>query len=251
MKVMMFGKATKQTEASQPPTDEALLAMHKFNEELEKAGVLLDLGDLTPTSRGVRAQYCGSKRTVTDGRFPESKELSAGYLLLEARSRELSALRAPRDEPGADAIWVGASPQCVRVTPSIRCRDRGDRGSTTSDTQQYATSVDVLSCALLLAGLRPLFHTRLASAVPACPRRRSKERAHEAHPDLDHHPAGEPAGRVRPRQLYHARGELRSGSAGGGRGDAARPANVFEHLQRVGRQSGVLYVAQRQLRRGP
>ena len=44
MKVMMFGKATKQTEASQPPTDEALLAMQKFNEELEKAGVLLDLG---------------------------------------------------------------------------------------------------------------------------------------------------------------------------------------------------------------
>lgn len=49
MKVMMFGKATKQTEASQPPTAEALVAMHKFNEELEKAGVLLDLGGLTPT----------------------------------------------------------------------------------------------------------------------------------------------------------------------------------------------------------
>ena len=57
MKVMMFAKATKQTEAGQtPPTEEALLAMHKFNEELQKAGVLLDLGGLTPTSRGVRVQ---------------------------------------------------------------------------------------------------------------------------------------------------------------------------------------------------
>ena len=87
MKVMMFGKATKQTEAGQtPPTEEALLAMHKFNEELQKAGVLLDLGGLTPTSRGVRVQYSGSKRTVIDGPFPETKELIAGYLLLEVKT---------------------------------------------------------------------------------------------------------------------------------------------------------------------
>ena len=86
MKVMMFGKATKQTETSQPPTEEALLAMQKFNEELEKAGVLLDLGGLTPTSRGVRVQYSGSKRTVIDGPFPETKELIAGYLLLEVKT---------------------------------------------------------------------------------------------------------------------------------------------------------------------
>ena len=86
MKVMMFGKATQQTEASQPPTEEALLAMQKFNEELEKAGVLLDLGGLTPTSRGVRVKYSGSKRTVIDGPFPETKELIAGYLLLEVKT---------------------------------------------------------------------------------------------------------------------------------------------------------------------
>ena len=86
MKVMMFMKATPQTEVSQPPTEEALLAMHKFNEELEKAGVLLDLGGLTPTSHGVRVHYSGSKRTVMDGPFPESKELIAGYSLLEVKS---------------------------------------------------------------------------------------------------------------------------------------------------------------------
>lgn len=86
MKVMMFIMATPQTEVSQPPTEEALLAMHKFNEELERAGVLLDLGGLTPTSHGVRVHYSGSKRTVMDGPFPESKELIAGYSLLEVKS---------------------------------------------------------------------------------------------------------------------------------------------------------------------
>jgi hypothetical protein len=86
MKVMIFGKATKQTEASEPPTEEALLAMQTFNEELQKAGVLLDLGGLTPSSRGVRVRYSGSKRTVIDGPFPETKELIAGYLLLEVKT---------------------------------------------------------------------------------------------------------------------------------------------------------------------
>ena len=73
MKVMMFVKATKQTEAGQAPTKEAILAMHEFNEELQKAGVLLDLGGLTPMSRGVRVRYSGSKRTVIDGPFAEAR----------------------------------------------------------------------------------------------------------------------------------------------------------------------------------
>ena len=86
MKVMIFGKMTKQTEAGEPPTEEALLAMHKFNEELQKAGVLLDLGGLTPTSRGVRVKYSGRKCRVIDGPFAESKEVIAGYLLLEVKT---------------------------------------------------------------------------------------------------------------------------------------------------------------------
>jgi hypothetical protein len=86
MKVMLFAIATKQTEAGQPPTKEAVLAMHKFNEELEKAGVLLDLGGLTPTSRGVRVKYSGGKCTVIDGPFAEAKEMIAGYLLLEVKT---------------------------------------------------------------------------------------------------------------------------------------------------------------------
>ena len=86
MKVMMFVMATKQTEAGQKPTNEALLAMHKFNEELEKAGVLLDLGGLTPTSRGVRVKYSGGKCTVVDGPFAEAKEMIAGYSLLQVKT---------------------------------------------------------------------------------------------------------------------------------------------------------------------
>jgi hypothetical protein len=83
MKVMMFVKATPQMEAAEPPSKAAILAMHQFNEELEKAGVLIDLGGLTPTSRGARLTYRRGKCTVTDGPFPESKELIAGYTLLE------------------------------------------------------------------------------------------------------------------------------------------------------------------------
>jgi len=86
MKVMMFVKATKQTEAGQRPTEEALVAMHKFNEELQQAGVLLDLAGLTPTSRGARVRYSGSKRTVIDGPFAESKEVIAGYSLIEVKT---------------------------------------------------------------------------------------------------------------------------------------------------------------------
>ena len=86
MKVMLFAIASKHTEASKPPTKEAVMAMHKFNEELEKAGVLLDLGGLTPTSQGVRVTYSGGKCTVVDGPFAEAKEMIAGYSLLEVKT---------------------------------------------------------------------------------------------------------------------------------------------------------------------
>jgi hypothetical protein len=87
MKVMMFAIAsTTDTQPSAPPTEEALLAMHKFNEELRKAGVLLDLAGLMPPSSGVRIKTSGGKRTVTDGPFAEAKEMVAGYVLLEVKN---------------------------------------------------------------------------------------------------------------------------------------------------------------------
>jgi hypothetical protein len=86
MKVMMLVIANPQAEAGQPPTEEALIAMHQFHEELRAAGVLVDLGGLTPPSRGVRVKYSGKRRTVIDGPFAESKEMIAGYAVLEVAS---------------------------------------------------------------------------------------------------------------------------------------------------------------------
>lgn len=102
MKVMMFGKATKATEEMRPPSEAALVAMHKFNEELQKAGVLLDLGGLTPSSRGARVRFSGAKRTVIDGPFTESKELIAGYLMLEVKSLAEAIEWAKRAPFGVD-----------------------------------------------------------------------------------------------------------------------------------------------------
>ena len=107
--------ATKQTEASQPPTEEALLAMHKYNEELEKAGVLLDLGGLTPTSRGVRVKYSGSKRTVIDGPFAEAKEFIAGYSLLEVKSLA-EAVEWAKRAPFGIGVQDGEEPE-VELRP--------------------------------------------------------------------------------------------------------------------------------------
>ncbi|HEX7703436.1 MAG TPA: YciI family protein [Kofleriaceae bacterium] len=90
-------------EAPKPPTEEALLAMHKFNEELEKAGVLLDLGGLTPTSRGVRVHYSGSKRTVIDGPFAEAKESIAGFSLLEVKTLA-EAVEWAKRAPGQEGV---------------------------------------------------------------------------------------------------------------------------------------------------
>lgn len=86
MKVMLLAIGTTETAASRPPTKEAIMAMHNFNEELEKAGVLLDLGGLTPTSRGARVTYSGGKCKVIDGPFAEAKEMVIGYSLLEVKS---------------------------------------------------------------------------------------------------------------------------------------------------------------------
>jgi hypothetical protein len=115
MKVMMFVKATKQTEGGQKPTHEALVAMHKFNEELQKAGVLLDLGGLTPTSHGVRVRYSGSKRTVIDGPFPETKEVIAGYSLLEVKTLA-EAIEWAKRAPFGLGVHAGDEPE-VEIRP--------------------------------------------------------------------------------------------------------------------------------------
>jgi hypothetical protein len=88
MRFMMMVKASKDSEAGKMPSEELISAMGKYNEELMKAGVLLDLAGLQPSSKGVRIKFSGGKRHVVDGPFTESKELIAGYWIIQVKSRE-------------------------------------------------------------------------------------------------------------------------------------------------------------------
>src|SRR5512142_2829257 len=88
MRVMVIGKATKDTEAGVPPSQELLTAMGKYNEELVKAGILLAGEGLKPSSQGKRVRFSGGKRTVIDGPFTEAKELIAGYSIWQVRSMD-------------------------------------------------------------------------------------------------------------------------------------------------------------------
>src|SRR5207248_9382857 len=87
MRFMMLVKANKDSEAGKMPSEELLSAMGKYNEELMKAGVLPDLAGLQPSSKGARIEFSGGKRTVVDGPFTESKELIAGYWIIQVKSR--------------------------------------------------------------------------------------------------------------------------------------------------------------------
>jgi hypothetical protein len=86
MRFMVIGKATKETEAGVPPTPEAIAAMQEYNEELAKAGILLAAEGLSPTSKGARVKFSGDTRTVIDGPFTETKEVIAGFSIIQAKS---------------------------------------------------------------------------------------------------------------------------------------------------------------------
>jgi hypothetical protein len=86
MRVMVIVKASQESEAGVLPDTEGLTKMLKYNEELVKSGVILAGDGLQPTSKGKRVQFSGSKRTVTDGPFTETKELIAGYWIWQVRS---------------------------------------------------------------------------------------------------------------------------------------------------------------------
>jgi hypothetical protein len=88
MRFMAIVKATKQSEAGEMPDAGLLEEMGKFNEELVKAGVMLAGEGLHPSSKGARVRFSGDKRTVVDGPFPETRELVAGFWLLQVRSKE-------------------------------------------------------------------------------------------------------------------------------------------------------------------
>jgi hypothetical protein len=103
---MVIVKADRNSEAGVLPSTELLAQMGKYNEELVKAGIMLAGEGLQPSSRGARVRFSGSKRTVIDGPFAETKELIAGFWLWQVRSREEAiewVKRMPNPMPGTES----------------------------------------------------------------------------------------------------------------------------------------------------
>ena len=88
MRFMVIVPATRESESGQLPDHEILSKMQKFNEELVKAGVLLAADGLQPSSKGARLKFSGDKPTVKDGPFAETKELIAGFWMIQAKSKQ-------------------------------------------------------------------------------------------------------------------------------------------------------------------
>jgi hypothetical protein len=100
MRFMLFMIPNNESEAGAMPTAEQVSVMWAFNEELSKAGVLLALDGLHPSSKGARVSFAGGKPTVTDGPFTEAKEVIGGYWIIEVKSKEEAvawATRVPAD----------------------------------------------------------------------------------------------------------------------------------------------------------
>ena len=105
MRFMILVKADKNSEAGVLPDERLLTEMGKFNEELVKAGIMLAGEGLHPSSRGARVRFSGSKRTVIDGPFAETKELVAGFWLWQVKSKEEAiewVKRIPNPMPGTE-----------------------------------------------------------------------------------------------------------------------------------------------------
>ena len=107
MRFIVMGMATNESEAGPPPKPEAFVAMQKYNEEAVKAGILLAAEGLTPSSKGVRVKVSGTKRTVIDGPFAESKEVVAGFSIIKVNSLEEAiewVKRGPNVFPNGEAV---------------------------------------------------------------------------------------------------------------------------------------------------
>jgi hypothetical protein len=138
MRFMILIKANKDTEAGVMPTEQLLTEMGTFNEELVKAGVMLDGEGLHPSSKGARVRFSGDKRTVIDGPFTESKELIAGYWLWEVKSKEEAiewVKRCPNPTGAESEIEIRqvfeAADFGAEFTPELRAQEERLRAETT------------------------------------------------------------------------------------------------------------------------
>lgn len=120
MRFMILVKASKDSEAGIMPPEELFAAMADYHEQLAKAGVLLDANGLQPTSKGWRIEYSGGKRRVIDGPFAETKELVAGYTIIQVKTREEAiewANRFPNPHP---------EDGCIEIRQMFELEDFGD-----------------------------------------------------------------------------------------------------------------------------
>ena len=127
MRFMIIVKATAVSEAGGPPDEALMAAMSTYHEELSKAGVLLDATGLQPSAKGWRIRYSGGKRRVIDGPFAETKELVAGYTLIQVRSREEAMewarrFPSPFGEQADGEIEVRQLYELEDLEPSARSR---------------------------------------------------------------------------------------------------------------------------------
>lgn len=143
MRVMVMVKATPQSEAGQMPSTELLAAMGNFNEELVKAGVMLAGEGLHPSTRGKRVQFSGSRRTVTDGPFAETKELVAGFWLWQVRSMEEAVewvRRCPNPMEGDSEIEIRplfeAADFGAEFTPELQAQEERLRAQVEGTAKQ-------------------------------------------------------------------------------------------------------------------
>lgn len=130
MRVMVIVKATADSEAGCMPSEQLMLDMGRYNEELVKAGVMLAGDGLHPSSRGKRVRFSGANRTVIDGPFAETKELIAGYWIWQVRSMEEAlewVRRCPNPMPGDSDIEIRpifeASDFGEAYTPEVQAQE--------------------------------------------------------------------------------------------------------------------------------
>jgi len=131
MRFMVMVKASKESEAGVLPKPEDFAAMGKFNAELVKAGVLLAAEGLTASSQGARVRFSGDKRTVVDGPFAETKELIAGFWIIQVKSKEEAiewVKRVPNVAP--DGEWE------IEIRRIGEIEDFGDRFTPNPEVQK-------------------------------------------------------------------------------------------------------------------
>ena len=133
MRVLIMAKEGEQSEAATPPTPEAMAEYQKFNEELVKAGVVLEAGRLYPSSQSKRVRFDGKKRTVIDGPFTETKELIAGFWLWQVKSIEEAVewIRRSPFQKGNEEIEIRrvfeAEDFGANLTPELRAQEAQQR----------------------------------------------------------------------------------------------------------------------------